>query len=84
MLPSEYCWAFHSDCKEELLTLIPGMNRNEPKWSELKAFGVGWWIRSNDLLRRTIEKVSISFYICTILNLLGIIFCIKPGKYAYF
>lgn len=37
--------------------MIPGMSRNEPTWAELRAHGIGWWVRSNDLLRRTIEKV---------------------------
>ncbi|XP_057307228.1 dmX-like protein 1 [Hydractinia symbiolongicarpus] len=58
MMSSEFCWAFHSDCKEELLAMIPGMSRNEPTWAELRAHGIGWWVRSNDLLRRTIEKVA--------------------------
>ena len=58
MSSSDYCWAFHSDCKEELLATIPGMARNEPTWSELKSHGCGWWVRSNDMLRITIEKVN--------------------------
>ena len=57
MLSSEYCWAFHSDCTEELLAMLPGMKRNEPTWEELRTHGAGWWIRSNDVLKRVTEKV---------------------------
>ena len=57
MLSSEYCWAFHSECTEELLAMMPGMKRNEPSWPELRAHGAGWWVRSNDIMKRTIEKV---------------------------
>lgn len=57
MLSSEYCWAFHSDCTEELLAMLPGMKRNEPTWEELRCHGAGWWIRSNDVLKRVAEKV---------------------------
>ena len=57
MLPSEYFWAFHSDCTEELLTMIPSVSRGEPTWSDLRAHGVGWWVKSNGVLRRTMEKV---------------------------
>lgn len=37
--------------------MVPAMLRGEPTWPELRRFGVGWWVRSNDTLRRLIEKV---------------------------
>ncbi|KAF5905311.1 dmX-like protein 1 isoform X1, partial [Clarias magur] len=53
-----YTWAFHSDAEEELLNMLPCMQKGEPTWSELKAMGVGWWLRSTNKLRRCIEKVA--------------------------
>ncbi|XP_033123998.1 dmX-like protein 2 [Anneissia japonica] len=53
-----YAWAFHSEAEEELLGLIPGMQKGEPTWDELRAMGLAWWVRSNVTLRRTIEKVA--------------------------
>lgn len=50
-------WAFHSETQEELLQLVPCIQKGNLKWSELRELGVGWWIRSNAVLRRLIEKV---------------------------
>ena len=38
--------------------MLPGMIRGEPTWLELRQYGVGWWIRSNDTLKRVMEKVK--------------------------
>nr|XP_014347443.1 PREDICTED: dmX-like protein 2 isoform X3 [Latimeria chalumnae] len=53
-----FAWAFHSEAEEELLNMIPAMQRGDPQWSELRAMGVGWWIRNINTLRRTVEKVA--------------------------
>ncbi|KAB5567511.1 hypothetical protein PHYPO_G00233610 [Pangasianodon hypophthalmus] len=53
-----YTWAFHSEAEEELLNMLPCMQKGEPTWPELKAMGVGWWLRSTNKLRRCIEKVA--------------------------
>ncbi|XP_067885987.1 dmX-like protein 1 isoform X2 [Heterodontus francisci] len=53
-----FAWAFHSEAEEELLNMIPAMQRGDPHWSELRAMGVGWWVRSTNFLRRCIEKVA--------------------------
>ncbi|TSL10182.1 DmX-like protein 1 [Bagarius yarrelli] len=53
-----YVWAFQSDAEEELLNMLPCMQKGEPTWPELKAMGVGWWLRSTNKLRRCIEKVA--------------------------
>ncbi len=37
--------------------MVPGMLRGEPTWKELRAHGVGWWVKSGDTLKRLIEKV---------------------------
>ncbi|XP_060787870.1 dmX-like protein 1 isoform X2 [Neoarius graeffei] len=53
-----YTWAFHSEAEEELLNMLPCMQKGEPTWPELKAMGVGWWLRSTNKLRRCMEKVA--------------------------
>lgn len=52
-----YAWAFHSEAEEELLNMLPALQRAEPSWSELRSMGLGWWLRSTNKLRRCIEKV---------------------------
>lgn len=53
-----FAWAFHSEAEEEMLNMIPAMQRGDPQWSELRAVGVGWWIRNINTLRKMVEKVS--------------------------
>ncbi|XP_052438398.1 dmX-like protein 2 isoform X2 [Carassius gibelio] len=53
-----FAWAFHSEAEEEMLNMIPAMQRGDPQWSELRAVGVGWWIRNINTLRRIVEKVA--------------------------
>ncbi|KAL6428109.1 hypothetical protein ACFW04_008468 [Cataglyphis niger] len=51
-------WAFHSESEEELLGLIPSYAKGQPKWSVLKELGVGWWIRSNTVLKKCVDKIA--------------------------
>ncbi|RWS14486.1 dmX-like protein 2, partial [Dinothrombium tinctorium] len=51
-------WAFHSETQEELIKLTPCILRGNPKWSELKEFGIGWWLRNNFTLKKLIEQVA--------------------------
>lgn len=60
---SHFAWAFHSVAEEELLNMLPAMQKDDPTWSELRAMGVGWWVRSNRILRKCIEKVSFYFFV---------------------
>ncbi|XP_061596191.1 dmX-like protein 2 isoform X2 [Cololabis saira] len=53
-----FAWAFHSEAEEEQLNMIPAMQRGNPQWSELRAVGVGWWIRNINTLRKMVEKVG--------------------------
>ncbi|XP_061623671.1 dmX-like protein 1 isoform X3 [Phyllopteryx taeniolatus] len=53
-----YAWAFHSEAEEELLHMLPALHQGEPTWPELRSMGVGWWLRSTNKLRRSIEKVA--------------------------
>ena len=39
--------------------MVPCMLRGEPNWKELKAHGVGWWVKSSDTLKRLAEKVCV-------------------------
>ncbi|XP_044772994.1 dmX-like protein 1 isoform X3 [Neomonachus schauinslandi] len=55
---SHFAWAFHSVAEEELLNMLPAMQRDDPTWSELRAMGVGWWVRNTRTLRKCIEKVA--------------------------
>ncbi|XP_075227186.1 rabconnectin-3 alpha isoform X2 [Lycorma delicatula] len=55
-------WAFHSESEEELLQLIPSYAKGNPKWSQLKELGVGWWLRNHTLLKTCIEKVAKAAY----------------------
>ena len=50
-------WAFHSHAEEELLSLVPCVQSGRISWTELRAVGVGWWLRSQESLRRLAEKV---------------------------
>jgi hypothetical protein len=55
-------WAFHSETQDELIGLIPCLQRNKPEWAELREFGIGWWVKKLEVLRRIIEKVAQSAY----------------------
>lgn len=54
-----FAWAFHSEAEEELINMIPAIQKGDPQWSELRAMGIGWWVRNINTLRRCIEKVGI-------------------------
>ncbi|KAM9392555.1 dmX-like protein 1 isoform 2-T2 [Pholidichthys leucotaenia] len=53
-----YAWGFHSEAEEELLNMLPALQKGDPTWPELRSMGVGWWLRSTNKLRRCIEKVA--------------------------
>ena len=57
MAPRDIVWAFHSDAETELLSNITCIQQDRLNWEDLRDAGIGWWIRSNDTLRRIIEKV---------------------------
>lgn len=43
---------------QELLSMIPCMQKNEPNWDELRQFGVGWWVTNMRILRQMMEQVA--------------------------
>lgn len=53
-------WSLYSLCtaEEEMLSLIPSIQRGSPQWEELTSFGAGWWIRSTPTLRRLVEQTA--------------------------
>ncbi|XP_040269912.1 dmX-like protein 2 isoform X3 [Bufo bufo] len=53
-----FAWAFHSEAEEEVINMTPAIQRGDPQWSELRAMGIGWWVRNINTLRRCIEKVA--------------------------
>ncbi|NXF74094.1 DMXL1 protein, partial [Sclerurus mexicanus] len=55
---SHFAWAFHSVAEEELLSMLPAVQKGDPTWSELRAMGIGWWVRNIHTLRKCIEKVA--------------------------
>lgn len=55
-------WAFHSESQDELISLIPCVQRNKPIWNELREFGLGWWCKKLEVLRKLIEKVAQSAF----------------------
>ncbi|NXM26996.1 DMXL1 protein, partial [Oxyruncus cristatus] len=55
---SHFAWAFHSVAEEELLNMLPAVQKGDPTWSELRAMGIGWWVRNIHSLRKCIEKVA--------------------------
>ncbi|XP_013140314.1 PREDICTED: dmX-like protein 2 [Papilio polytes] len=54
-------WAYHSETHEQLLSLVPGYTKGQPKWSTMRELGVGWWVRG-DLLRTCVEKLARASY----------------------
>lgn len=38
--------------------MIPCIQKQAHKWNELKELGVGWWIRSNFVLKRLVEQLA--------------------------
>ncbi|XP_063894834.1 dmX-like protein 2 isoform X4 [Helicoverpa armigera] len=54
-------WAFHSETHEQLLALIPGYTKGQPKWATMRELGVGWWVRG-ELLRTCMEKLARASY----------------------
>ncbi|KAK2512324.1 Dmxl1 [Columba guinea] len=55
---SHFAWAFHSVAEEELLSMLPAVQKGDPTWSELRAMGIGWWVRNIHSLRKCVEKVA--------------------------
>jgi len=56
---SNYAWAYHSECEQELLNSLPKvLTGKDLKWPELRQYGVGWWLKSSNSLKVLIEKLA--------------------------
>ncbi|NWI91743.1 DMXL1 protein, partial [Pitta sordida] len=55
---SHFAWAFHSVAEEELLSMLPAVQKRDVTWPDLRAMGIGWWVRNIHSLRKCIEKVA--------------------------
>ena len=55
---SNIIWGFHSESEEELVSLVPGSSKGSLNWPELRELGVVWWLRSNAVLRRLVERLA--------------------------
>ncbi|KAH9369980.1 hypothetical protein HPB48_001857 [Haemaphysalis longicornis] len=60
--PHNLVWAFHSETQEELVQLVPTLQKPTLRWAELRELGIGWWVRSNQVLRRIVEKLAKSAF----------------------
>ena len=45
-------------CPQELLSAIPCVKADEPTWTELKLYGVGWWLNNMTQLKQLMIKVA--------------------------
>lgn len=55
---SYIAWAFHSENQQELLQAVTNIVHGDLKWSDIKELGIGWWLRSNTMLKTIIEKLA--------------------------
>jgi DmX-like protein len=57
---ANFAWAFHSECEQELLNSILKVNNTNEKitWSELRQYGVGWWLKSPTVLKQLAEQIA--------------------------
>ena len=55
---SHIIWAQHSETETELLNAIPGMQKANPTWDELRSLGIAWWLKNTASLRICVEKVG--------------------------
>ncbi|PAV73995.1 hypothetical protein WR25_00482 [Diploscapter pachys] len=55
---SHIIWAQHSETETELLNAIPGMQKANPTWDELRSLGIAWWLKNTASLRICVEKLA--------------------------
>ena len=51
-------WAYHSVCKEAIVSLAIYDRGEDFDWPQLRSLGVGYWLTSDSLLRQMIDKLT--------------------------
>ena len=54
----DFIWAFHSDAESELVASLPCLQTEGLTWEQLREVGLGWWLRSHDVLRNIMERLA--------------------------
>ncbi|ETN78849.1 hypothetical protein NECAME_10074, partial [Necator americanus] len=55
---SDIIWAQHSETETELLNAVPGLQKSNPTWEELRSLGIAWWLKNTTSLRICVEKLA--------------------------
>ncbi|EPB75130.1 hypothetical protein ANCCEY_05799 [Ancylostoma ceylanicum] len=55
---SDIIWAQHSETETELLNAVPGLQKSNPTWEELRSLGVAWWLKNTASLKICVEKLA--------------------------
>ncbi|VDK53132.1 unnamed protein product, partial [Cylicostephanus goldi] len=55
---SDIIWAQHSETETELLNAVPGLQKSNPTWDELRSLGVAWWLKNTASLKICVEKLA--------------------------
>ncbi|CAD6187487.1 unnamed protein product [Caenorhabditis auriculariae] len=55
---SHIIWAQHSETETELLNAVPGIQKANPTWDELRSLGIAWWLKNTSSLKICIEKLA--------------------------
>ncbi|CAI5454853.1 unnamed protein product [Caenorhabditis angaria] len=55
---SHIIWAQHSETETELLNAVPGMQKSNPTWEELRSLGIAWWLKNTASLKICVEKLA--------------------------
>jgi hypothetical protein len=61
MTSREYVWAYFSDSETYLVEKIT-QRSGKLTWEKARSVGVGWWIKSNAILKQTFETIARSEY----------------------
>ncbi|KAI9006205.1 RAVE protein 1 C terminal-domain-containing protein [Gaertneriomyces semiglobifer] len=59
----DIAWAYYSDSQDMFVDFLHQCYNNKFTWPDAKATGLGFWLRSPDALRRTMETIARNQYI---------------------
>ncbi|CAF0710194.1 unnamed protein product [Brachionus calyciflorus] len=59
---ANFAWAFHSECEQDLLNQITNNNGDDSsvclQWEDLRQYGIGWWLKTPNILKQLVEKIA--------------------------